>query len=148
MSDLNRIRNGDQPPAPSSNTAAIRCGIAGALAVALLGALGVFVIGLSTGGFKKDPSTVFTMAGLFAGVGAVAGWFGGRGAASLIETGDTFGSGAGKVGGSAAGLGATLGGLCGVQFGALGCILGGLIGAAAFGVVGAGLGVLFVALKR
>jgi hypothetical protein len=118
------------------------------LALALLGALSAFVIGLATGSLVKDPSIVSTMAVFFAGVGAVAGWFGGRGAARLIDSSETFSSGASKVGGSAAGVGVAIGSLCGLQFGALGCFLGGLIGAAIFGVVGAGLGLLFVALKR
>jgi hypothetical protein len=148
MSDLKRIPNAQEAPTPSPDPAAWRCAAAGALALALLGALAALTIGVTAGSLQKDPSIVTTAAVFFAGVGAVAGWFSGRSAAKLIETGDTFASGAGKVGGSAAGVGAAVGSFGGLQFGALGCVLGGLLGAAAFGVVGAGLGVLFVALKR
>jgi hypothetical protein len=118
------------------------------LALALLGALSAFVIGVTRGSLKKDPDVVITMAVLFAGVGAVTGWFGGRAADRLITTRDTYTSGASKVAGSAAGLGVAIGCLCGGEFGALGVLLGSLIGAAVFGVVGAGVGLLFVVLKR
>jgi hypothetical protein len=148
MSDLKRRGNAREAPTPSPDPAARTCAAAGALALALLGALGALAIGVTRGSLEKDPSIVMTMAVFFAGAGAVAGWFGGRSAARLIETGDTFASGAGKVGGSAAGVGAAVGCLGGLPFGALGCVLGGLLGAAAFAAVGAGLGVLFVALKR
>ncbi len=132
---------------PTSGPPASRCGAAGALALSLLGALSVLVIGVSNGSLAKVPADIIGMAVLFACVGAVAGWFGGRRAARLITASDTFGSAAGKVGGSAAGLGMALGTLVGMQFGALGCVLGVLGGAALFGAVGAGLGVLFVALN-
>jgi hypothetical protein len=122
------------------------CGAAGALALSLLGALSVFVISVANGTLEKVPSEMIGMAVLFACVGAVTGWSGGRRAARLITTGDTLASGAGKVGGSAAGLGMIIGCLGGAQFGALGCFLSGLGGAAIFGAVGAGLGLLFVAL--
>ena len=126
------------------------CGIAGALSLALLGGLGIFVIAIAGRGsaLDKELSTTITMAVCFTGIGAVAGWFGGRRASRLIKTGDTLGSGAAKVGGSAAGVGAAVGSLCGLPFGAVGAMLGGLIGVAVFGTVGAGLGLLFVALKR
>jgi hypothetical protein len=118
------------------------------LALALLGGLGILALGTRHGGFDKDLSTTITMAIAFACAGAAAGWFVGRGASKLIATGDTWGAGAAKVGGRAAGVGAAVGGLGGLPFGAVGSIVGVLIGVAACGAVGAGLGLLFSALRR
>jgi hypothetical protein len=95
----------------------------------------------------SDPMEVSGFAAVAAALGALGGWAGGHYAGKLIQPGDTVAVGAAKTGASAGGLGMTVGGLIGVQFGALGCVLGVLAGGLTLGLLGAALGALVAAVK-
>jgi hypothetical protein len=81
-------------------------------------------------------------------LGALGGGAAGLYASKVIQPRDSLGSGAAKTAAGCAGLGTVIGGLIGVQFGALGCVLGTLAGGAGLGLLGAPFGILVAALKR
>jgi hypothetical protein len=68
-------------------------------------------------------------------------------ASKVLPPGETVAGGAGKAAAGTGALGMALGGLIGVQFGALGCIAGTFGGGVALALVGAPFGALTAAVR-
>jgi hypothetical protein len=138
-----------EPTPPVRPRTHLICGVAGAAAGLLLGGVGgaIFIAIRNATFGASNPMGVGGFAVGMAVVLAVLGFAACAYASKVLPAGETVAGGAGKAAAGAAGLGMALGGLIGVQFGALGCVLGTLGGGVALAVAGAPFGALTAAVR-